>query len=92
MYSSSGFPPNVSSGWPLVTFRPVAVPAPTVLNVAAETLVTCRATAGSATADAALACTGDWGFEAINPAARTVFAFGDGGALLQITPPRRFWH
>ena len=34
---------------------------------------------------------GNSGFEAIDPAARTIFAFGDGG-LLQITPPRRCWH
>lgn len=31
------------------------------------------------------------GFEAIDPVARTIFAF-DYGALLQITPPRRCWH
>ena len=31
------------------------------------------------------------GFEAIDPVARTIFAFGY-GALLQITPPRRCWH
>lgn len=34
---------------------------------------------------------GNSGFEAIDPAARTIFALGDGG-LLQITPPRRCWH
>ena len=31
------------------------------------------------------------GFEAIDPVARTIFAFGY-GALLQITPPSRCWH
>jgi hypothetical protein len=33
------------------------------------------------------------GFEAIDPASRTIFfAFGYGGGLLQVTPPRRCWH
>jgi hypothetical protein len=32
------------------------------------------------------------GFEAIDPAARTIFAFGYGYGLLRITPPRRCWH
>jgi len=34
-----------------------------------------------------------FGFEAIDPASRTIFASsGYGGGLLQITPPRRCWH
>jgi hypothetical protein len=32
-----------------------------------------------------------FGFAAIDPASRTIFAFGHGG-LLQITPPHRCWH
>jgi hypothetical protein len=33
-----------------------------------------------------------FGFGVIDPASRTIFAFGYGGGLLQITPPRRCWH
>jgi hypothetical protein len=33
-----------------------------------------------------------FGFEAIDPASRTIFASGYGGGPLQITPPRRCWH
>jgi hypothetical protein len=34
-----------------------------------------------------------FGFEAVDPASRTIFAFpGYGDGLLQITPPRRCWH
>jgi hypothetical protein len=60
MYSSSGFPPAVSSGCRLVDFRPVAVPAPTLLNVATGMSAIWRATAGSVTAAAELASAGDW--------------------------------
>ena len=60
MYSSSGFPPAVSSGCPVSAFRPVAAPAPTALKVAEGILVMWRATPGSATADAVVARAGGW--------------------------------
>ena len=76
MYSTSGFPPAVRAGWPVTASNPVAVPAPTALNVAGGTLVACcwtRAVVPGPAAWAGPLRAGDWpSFTAVSVAASAV--------------------
>jgi hypothetical protein len=66
----------VSAGWPVTLLSPVAVPAPTVVNAGAGTLVTCRWTCAVVAALAPGApCAGDWpSFTAISVATSAITA------------------
>src|SRR6201987_5985510 len=70
----SGFPSDVSSDWPLVAVNPVAVPAPTELNVAVDTPAIWPVTAAACAAVPVDPCAGvlDWpGLTRTSPSAST---------------------